>query len=52
MNFNEYKNAEYWQKERQEAAKKCAENFATALLMTGVFAIFPVLYCLAGILDG
>lgn len=53
MNFNEYKSAEYWQKLRNlESAKLCLVNFTRAAAMTAVFALFPILYCFASMLDG
>ena len=53
MNFNEYKSAEYWQQERRvENDKICHENCKSTAAISTLFCLFPILYCLASLLDG
>lgn len=53
MEFKEYKNAEYWQKVRNlECAKECLDNCSRAVAILIASALFPILYCIASILDG
>lgn len=66
MMFKEYKSAEYWQKLRDtECARASLDNFsravateakrdsiAGAVIVAAMFALFPILYCIASILDG
>lgn len=48
MNINEYKNAEYWQKLRNN---KKNSNKLASITIVGMFALFPFLYNLACLLE-
>lgn len=53
MEFKEYKSAKYWQKVRNlECAKECLDNCSRAVAILIASALFPILYCIASILDG
>lgn len=53
MEFKEYKSAEYWQKLRDtECARASLDNCSRAVAILIASALFPILYCIASILDG
>ena len=51
MNFNEYKNAEYWQKLRNKRQSKVGE-ILSEVIVAAALAMSPIIYCFANIIEG